>query len=90
MIPSDDKARAILMKIMRTLEKEPSIRMTSHEDARRAIKTGIDTGLEVLRTIDHIATEKIRSLSKRVQEGTREWDELYMKYISEERKRRGV
>lgn len=90
MIPSEDKARAMLMRVMRALEKEPGVRMTNPDDARRAVKGGIDAGIELLRGVDAIAVQKIRSLSRRVAEGTREWDELYAKYVSEERKRRGL
>lgn len=90
MIPSDDKARAMLMRVMRTLEKEPGVRMTNPDDARRAVKSGIDAGIDLLKGVDAIAVQKIRSLSKRVVEGTREYDELYLKYVSEERKRRGL
>lgn len=90
MIPSDEKVRQMILKAFRALEAEAGAKLLNPEAARRAIKNGIDSGVDILRAIDRTATEKISSLSRKVQPGTKEWDELYYKYVSEERKKRGV
>ena len=90
MIPSDDKVRQMALRASRAVEGEPGVRVLNPDALRRAVKNGIEEGLKVLNAVDGIARSKIASLSRRVAEGTKEWDELYAKYVSEERSRRGV
>jgi len=90
MIPSDEKIRAMVLRVIRSIEKEPGVVVRNHDAMLRSVKNGVEAGLELLRNIDSIATQKIVSLSRKVQPGTREWDELYARYVSEERKRRGL
>lgn len=90
MIPTDEKARAMQLRALRALEKEPGVKVMNPDGALRGIKKGIDEGLKLLQGIDGIARQKIASQSRRIAPGTREYDDLYAKYISEERKRRGL
>ena len=64
--------------------------MRDPDTARRAVKAGVDAGMELLRTVDEVVRQKIGSLSRTVQPGTREWDELYEQYLAAEHRRRGL
>lgn len=90
MIPSDDKTRQMALRAYRVIENEPGVKVMNPDAVRRALKNGIEEGVKILSGIDLLARNKIKSLSRRVAEGTREWDELYAKYVAEERSRRGV
>lgn len=57
---------------------------TDDERALREIKRAITDYLKVEDEADTDARKKIRSLSRDVPEGSREWDILYKKYFEEE------
>lgn len=90
MIPTEEKKRAMLLTCLRALEKEPGVKIVNRDAVIRSITNGIDAGLDLLIGIDSIAKQKIASLSRKVAPGTKEWDDLYDKYLYEERKKRGL
>lgn len=90
MIPSDEKIRAMQLRAMRAVEAETGIKVLNPDGLLRGIKKGIDEGLKLLSGVDSIARQKIASQSRKIQPGTREYDELYARYVSEERRRRGL
>ncbi len=54
------------------------------EEALKAIKRAMTDYLKTEDQIDDLARQKIASLKRGVQEGSREWDILYKKYYEEE------
>ncbi len=54
----------------------------------REIKRSITSELQFEDDADAAARQTIRSLSRNVPEGSREWDVLYRKYLDEEMRRR--
>jgi len=64
---------------------------TSEEKALQEIKGVLTSFLKVEDEADTSARDKIRSLSRDVPEGSREWEILYKKYFYEEMaKKKGV
>lgn len=59
------------------------------DQALRAAKMAIVEFVREDMEIDKRAREKVASLKRGVQEGTREWDILYKKYYEEERGKYG-
>ena len=68
-------------KVVELIEDEATI--------RREIKRTIVAELKIGEEIDQIVRNKILSLSKRVIEGSPEWDVMYKKYFREEEIKRG-
>ncbi len=56
--------------------------------AHREAKALLSSYARAEEEADAVAREKISRLSRRVQEGEREWDILYRKYLEEEMARR--
>jgi hypothetical protein len=90
MIPTDDKVRAMVQRAFRALEKDSTLRLLDPDAARRALRKAVETELAILETIDQHARDKISHLARHVAEGTKEWDELFFRYVNEERRRRGL
>jgi Uncharacterized protein conserved in bacteria len=59
------------------------------EDALRGIKKAMGEYFKTEDQIDDEVRNKIASLKRGVQEGSREWDILYKKYYEEEAQRKG-
>jgi hypothetical protein len=51
------------------------------------IKAGLNDYLNLDEALDQTVRRKIASLSRRVPEGSREWDVLYRQYLEEERRK---
>ncbi len=89
MIPSEEKVRAMAHRAVKAIEKDPAIKVPDPNAALVAIKKGVGDGVKVLESIHDTARRKIESLSRNVEPGTRDWDELFAKYVGEEFMRRG-
>ena len=90
MIPSDEKVRAMVHRVVRHLEKDAAVQMLESDTARDVVRGAVRSGVELLHEIEGKARDKVYSLSRRVEPGTRDWDELFAKYVSEEYRRRGL
>lgn len=75
----------ILNMLMQSREVEA---VQAEERILREIKRTITDELKFEDEADNAARRTIRSLSRRVPEGSREWDVLYRKYFEEEMNRR--
>jgi hypothetical protein len=64
--------------------KDDLVDFTDDDKALQEIKRVITDFLRVEDEADTTARKKIRSLSRDVPEGSREWDILYKKYLEEE------
>jgi hypothetical protein len=73
---------------MRLSEDRISHISQAEERILREIKHTITDELKFEDEADEAARRTIQSLSRRVPEGSREWDVLYRKYVEEEMNRR--
>ncbi len=90
MRPSDEKVSAMVQRAFKALEKDRLIRVLDPEEARRSLRRAIDEVLSLDEAIEAAAEAKIQSLSRRVLPGSREWADLHARYVSEERRKRGL
>ncbi len=87
---SEDKISHMSHILLKELLGRKSIVALEDEGKIRAeIKRTIVAELRVGEEIDAVVRKKIQSFSKKVVEGSPEWDILYKKYFREEEVRRG-
>lgn len=82
---SEDRISHLAHLISDGIWKDDLVDYRSEEKALFEIKKAITDYFKVEDEADTIARNKIRSLSRDVPEGSREWDILYKKYFEEER-----
>ncbi|MGB9710937.1 MAG: DUF507 family protein [Thermodesulfovibrio sp.] len=58
------------------------------QEVRREIKRSFIQALKIGETIDEIVRRKLQSFSKKIIEGSPEWNVLYNKFFEEEEKKR--
>lgn len=89
MILSDDKIAHLSHLILNGLEKDPAVqRAGEKEEVLRCIKRTIVHELKLDEALDEIVRQKLSSYSRRIVEGSPEWDVLYHKTFNEEMKKR--
>jgi hypothetical protein len=81
---SEDRISHIAHLIFDGVWKDDLVDFTDDDKALQEIKRVITDFLRVENEADTTARKKIRSLSRDVPEGSREWDILYKKYLEEE------
>jgi hypothetical protein len=87
---SDDKITHMSHVLFRELQKRGVVDFREDEGKiRRQIKRSIMDELKIADEIDKAVRKKLESYSKKLIEGTPEWDILYKKFFQEEEKRRG-
>lgn len=74
--------------VRKTLVKAGAADFQDETAAHRESKAVLASYARAEEEADAVAREKISRLSRRVQEGEREWDILYRKYLEEEMTRR--
>ncbi|MBF0564865.1 MAG: DUF507 family protein [Nitrospirae bacterium] len=90
MLLSDDKISHLSHIILSGLKTKGLISLKIDEGKiRKEIKRIIANQLKVGDDIDNIVRRKLTSLSRKVVEGSSEWDILYNKYYAEEENKRG-
>lgn len=82
---SEDRISHIAHLINDGIWKDDLVDFTSDEQALKEIKRTLTDYLKIEDLADSAARTKIRSLSRDVPEGSREWDILYKQYFDEER-----
>lgn len=90
MMLSDDKITHMTHVILKGLVDKGLIILK--EDAgllRREIKRTLINELKISEDIDIVVRRKLQSFSKKLVEGSPEWDVLYKKYFEEEEIRKG-
>lgn len=87
---TDDKITHMTYVVLKGLMDKGFITL-KEDDAllRREIKRTIINELKIGEDIDGVVRRKLQSLSKKLVEGSPEWDVLYKKYYEEEEVRRG-
>jgi hypothetical protein len=88
--PSDEKINALVYGAVKALERDKTVRVLDRDTAIRSLRAAVEQVIELDEAIEAAAEAKIRSLSRRVTPGTREWSELLARYIAEERQKRGL
>lgn len=86
---SEDRISHIAHLISDGIWKDDLVDFTDESKVLAEIKRTISDYLMVEDQADSIARNKIRSLSRDVPEGSREWDILYKKYFEEEALKKG-
>ena len=86
---SDDRISHIAHLIIDSVWKDDLVDYTSDEKALHETKRVITEFLKVEDDADTAARDRIRSLSRDVPEGSREWDLLYKEYLETELRKKG-
>lgn len=81
---SEDRISHIAHLIFDGVWKDDLVDFTDDDKALQEIKRVLTEFLKVEDDADTAARKKIRSLTRDVPEGSREWDVLYKKYFEEE------
>jgi hypothetical protein len=90
MMLSDDKiSHTTHMLLKGLLENKLVAPKVEESEVRREIKKIIVNELKVGEDIDETVTKKLLSFSKKLVEGSPEWDVLYKKFYEEEAVKKG-
>lgn len=81
---SDDRISHLAHLVADAVWKDDLADFTNDEKALAEIKNAITVYMRMEDEADSAARNKIRSLSRDVPEGSREWEILYKKYFDEE------
>ena len=87
---SDDKISHMSHVLLKGLIDRDVIEKKAEDGKiRREIKRVIESELKAGEDIDEAVRRKLQSLSRKLIEGSPEWEVLYQKYYTEEEVRRG-
>lgn len=90
MMLSEDKITHLSHIILKELIGQKLVAPVKDEAAaRREIKRTIVSELKIGEEIDEIVRKKLQSFSKKLIEGSPEWEVLYKKYFREEEVKKG-
>jgi len=90
MMLSEDKISHLSHVLLKGLIAEDLVTLIEEEGSiRREIKRTIVSELKVGEEIDTVVRKKLQSFSKKVIEGTPEWEVMYKKFFREEEIKRG-
>ncbi len=90
MMLSDEKITHMSHVLLRELKNRNLIKVNEEEGkVRRQIRRSIIEELKLGEEIDEVVRRKLSSYSKKLVEGSPEWEVLYKKFFKEEEKRRG-
>ncbi len=91
MMLSDDKITHLSHILLKGLKEKKLIEVTEEESKIRAeIKRSIISELKIGEEIDSAVRRKLQSFSKKIVEGSPEWEILYKKFYKEEEIKRGI
>ena len=86
---SDDRINHMAHLVYDAIWDDDLVDFKDDDKALTEIKKTMSGYLHTEDAADTAARDKIRSLSRDVPEGSREWDVLYRKYFEEELKKKG-
>ena len=87
---SDDKVSHLTHVVLKGLiEKKALTLLADDSEIRREIKRVIVKELKLAEGIDEFIHKKLQSYSKKIPEGSPEWDLLYQKFFQEETAKKG-
>lgn len=87
---SDDKVSHLTHVVLKgLLDKKAIAPLVEESVIRREIKRVIVNELKLAESIDESIRKKLQSYSKKIPEGTAEWEVLYQKFFQEESTKKG-
>lgn len=87
---SDDKIRHITHVVLKgLLEKKAVVPLDEEGLIRREMQRVIVQKLKLAEAIDEKVTRKLQSYSKKIHEGSSEWEVMYQKFFEEESSKKG-
>jgi len=90
MMLSEDKISHLSHVLLRGLIQQKLVELVEDEGAiRREIKRSVVMELKIGEEIDQIVRKKLQSFSKKLIEGSPEWEVLYRKFFREEEIKKG-
>jgi len=90
MMLSDDKVSHLSHVLLKGLKDRKLIELNDEEGKVRAeIKRTVTAELKVGEEIDSLVRKKLESFSKKLAEGSPEWEIMYKKFFREEEIKRG-
>jgi hypothetical protein len=91
MMLSDEKISHLSHVLFRGLTEKNLIEARDEEGrVRREIKRSMVSFLKVSEDIDSTVRKKLQSFSRKIVEGSPEWEVLYKKFYKEEASKRGM
>lgn len=88
---SDDKITHLTHVILNGLIREKAVSLLKEEGiVRREIKRVIINEMKLAEDIDESVRRKLQSYSKKIYEGSPEWEVLYRKFFEEESAKKGM
>jgi hypothetical protein len=85
---SDARVESLALTIADRLATVKELTVRDRGEVVRAITARLLEAFQVDATLDRTVRARIESLSRRVPEGSREWDLLYRQYLEELARRR--
>ncbi len=90
MMLSEDKVSHLSHILLRELIAQNLVELVEDEASiRREIKRTVISELRIGEEIDQVVRRKLQSLSRKLMEGSPEWEVLYKKYFREEEIKKG-
>lgn len=86
---SDGRINALAQLVLKALKGDGVTDLRSDHLVLVEVKAVLADYLQMDDVLDAKARRKIASLSRRVPEGSNEWDVLYRQYVEEERRKLG-
>lgn len=87
---SDDKISHLTHVVLKGLVERGAVTLRDEEaNIRRDIKRVIIRELKIVDDIDEKVRKKLQSYSKKIYEGSSEWDVMYNKFFEEETAKKG-
>ena len=86
---SDGRISALAHLVLEALGKAPRVELGTDRLVLTEIKAVLTDFLQIDDALDARVRRKIESLSRRVPEGSAEWNVLYRQYIEEEKRKLG-
>jgi hypothetical protein len=86
---SDARVEAMALAVVKALEGTRGIAVADHGAAVRIVVGQLRGAFQEDSGLDRAVRARIASLSRRVPEGSREWDILYRQYAEELSRRKG-
>lgn len=87
---SEEKITHLSHVLLKALLDKKSITLNSDEgSARKAIKKAVAAELKIGADIDLAVRKKLESYSRKITEGSPEWEVLYKKFYREEEAKKG-
>jgi hypothetical protein len=88
---SDEKISHMSHILLRQLKERGIVKLLSDDSRiRKQIKRSIVDELKLGEEIDEAVRRKLQSYTKKLVEGSPEWEVLYKKFFQEEEKKRGL